>query len=464
MPSPCWGPAVAPGSPLLPHVPVLCLLALPSLPPGFFVSGRTPALRFCYGCSWRLAVLAPQGLSLSVSLSAAFSVSLFLAHSALFALCPLWIVLSVVTCPAVMSFVSSRPNSPCWLHLRTPSLWASPESWGQPVLVAVLLLQFQVHLWLLQLRQHPQRLLQRPRPVMRWRPLCCVPRHSGPPLPGLALALAHLRLCRNALHGHHVAAPVSPPICVALLPSRSRDWSRAWPPRVARQSHLPSCAHVLLVHSRLPRQNLSHPPLLLDPPLPQLLFLRPPVLRSLRPTPMTNGTHSLTHTVSLAPRPPSPSRLLPLELVGVLATSVADVSARQPSAPCGEIFNILSPVLCAFSAGAASLAAGFVLGMRTLPRVMWKCSWTRSFPAVLVQDLGLFFWRSRRWLGRRGLLGNSEDLEEPNKRFYDPRTCLRVVELFMVASLSAKGLHRCRLCCSWTSPPCQWVWRRHVVS
>ena len=47
MPSTCWGPAVAPGSPLLPIVPVPCLLALPSLPPGFFASGSTPALRFC---------------------------------------------------------------------------------------------------------------------------------------------------------------------------------------------------------------------------------------------------------------------------------------------------------------------------------------------------------------------------------------------------------------------------------
>ena len=188
------------------------------------------------------------------------------------------------------------------------------------------------------------------------------------------------------------------------------------------------------------------------------------MLRSLRPTPMTNGTRSLTHTVSLAPRPPSPSRLLPLELVGVLATSVADVSARQPSAPCGEIFNTLSPVSCVFSAGVASLAAGFVLGMCTLPRVMWKCPWTRSFPAVLVQDLGLFFWCSRRWLGRGGLLGNSEDLVELNKCFYVPRNCLRVVELFMVASLLAKGFHRCRLCCSWTSPPCPWFWKRHVVS
>ena len=74
LPSPCWGSAVAPGSPLLPFVPVPCLLALPSLPPGISVSGRTPALRSCQGCSWRLAVLAPQGLSLSVSLPAAFSV------------------------------------------------------------------------------------------------------------------------------------------------------------------------------------------------------------------------------------------------------------------------------------------------------------------------------------------------------------------------------------------------------
>ena len=40
---------------------------------------------------------------------------LSLAHSAHFALCPLWIVLSVV------SF-----NSPCWLHSRTPSLCETP--------------------------------------------------------------------------------------------------------------------------------------------------------------------------------------------------------------------------------------------------------------------------------------------------------------------------------------------------
>ena len=79
----------------------------------------------------------------------------------------------------------------------------------------------------------------------------------------------------------------------------------------------------------------------------------------------------------------------------------------------------------------ASLAAGFVLGMCTLLRVMWKCLRTWSFPAVLVQDFGLFFWRSRRCLGLGGLLGNSEDLEEPNKCFYVPRYCLRVAVLFI---------------------------------
>ena len=238
-----------------------------------------------------------------------FQFSLFLAHSALFALCPFWIVLSVVTCPALMRFVSLRPNSPCWPHSRTPSLWASPVSLGQPVLVAGLLLQFRAHLWLLQLRQHPQRLLRRPRPVMRWRPLCCVPRHSGPPLPGRALALAHLRLCRNALHGRHVAAPVLLLVCVALLPSRSRDWSRAWPPSVAHQSRLPNCvSHVLLVPSTLLRQSLSPPLSLLGPPFPPLLPPRP--LVSLEPSSNSDDewdalldAHGLTGTAAAVAQP-----------------------------------------------------------------------------------------------------------------------------------------------------------------
>ena len=63
------------------------------------------------------------------------------------------------------------------------------------------------------------------RPVMRWRPLCCVLRLSGPPLLGLALAPALLRRCPNVLHVHRVAAPALPLACVVQL--RSRDWLRA---------------------------------------------------------------------------------------------------------------------------------------------------------------------------------------------------------------------------------------------
>merc|ERR1711916_427077 len=38
------------------------------------------------------------------------------------------------------------------------------------------------------------------------------------------------------------------------------------------------------------------------------------------------------------------------------------------------------------------------------------------------------------------------------------------VQLCRPRSSLAKGLHRCRICCCWTSLLCQWVWRRQVVS
>ena len=63
------------------------------------------------------------------------------------------------------------------------------------------------------------------------------------------------------------------------------------------------------------------------------------------------------HPVAL--RPPSPSRPTPLELVGAPATSAAAVCARPPSALCGGRSDVLSPVLCALSAGVAS-SCGFV--------------------------------------------------------------------------------------------------------
>ena len=244
-----------------------------------------------------LPTLVPQGLSLSASLLLALAAFITLGSQRIFALSLWWSVLSAFSCLAVMSFASSRPSFQCWPRSRTPSQWASPESWAPPVQVVAPFLLILARLWLLQLRQQPQYLQQRPRPVMRW-----------PPLLGRALVLALLRRCPNVLHGHRVAAPVLPLACVVQSLSRSRDWSRAWPPRVAHRSRLPSCAsHPSLMLSTLPQLVRSLPPTLLDPLHPLLRPPRPLVPRSPRPTLMTNGTHSLTHTASrhllVAPRP-----------------------------------------------------------------------------------------------------------------------------------------------------------------
>ena len=92
---------------------------------------------------------------------------------------------------------------------------------------------------LLQLPQPLQRLRWCPRPATRSQRLCCAQRLSRPLPLGLALAPVPLRRCPNV---HRVAVPAPPLACVVRLLSRSRDWSRAWPPSVAHQSRLPSCA------------------------------------------------------------------------------------------------------------------------------------------------------------------------------------------------------------------------------
>ena len=318
------------------------------------------------------------------------------------------------SCPVAMSCASLQLNSRCWLRLRTPSRSASPGLWAPLVLVAPLVLPTLAHP---QFPQSPQRLRWCPRLATRLQRPCCAPRLSRLLPLGLALAPAPLRRCPSA---HRVAVPAPPLACVVRLPSRSRDWSRAWPPRAAHQSRLPSCAFPASLALSTPlqsaRRHLLTPP---GPLHPQPRLLRLPALQRLRPTPMMTGTLFSMHMASprllVAPRPPSPSWLSPLELVGVLATSVAVASAKPLSAPCGGIFNVLSPVLCAFSAGVASLAVGFVLGTCTLPRVMGKCWWARSFPAVPVQDSGSF-WRSRRWLWR----GTPRTRRSPTRAFTIP--------------------------------------------
>ena len=192
--------------------------------------------------------------------------------------------------------------------------------------------------------------------------------------------------------------------------------------RVSRALHAASAGSPPPVDASGPPAPLPRPP-------------RPLVLRSLRPTPMTNGTLSLTHTASLrllvAPRPPSPSRPTPLVLVGVLATSVAVASAKPPNAPCGGKSDVLSPMLCAFSAGVASLAVGLFLDTSTLLRITGKTWWTWSFPARPAQDVGSL-WRCWCWPWRGGQFGYSEDAEKPNKSYFYTRKRLREVEFVMM--------------------------------
>ena len=158
--------------------------------------------------------------------------------------------------------------------------------------------------------------------------------------------------------------------------------------------------------------------------------------RSLRPTPMTNGTRSLTHTASLEPRPPSPSRLTPLELVGVPATSVAAVSAKPPSAPCGGTFSSLLLSLCVLPVQRGH-AGGFALGPCTLSRVMSSCWSLQSSPAA---SGFAGFARRRR---RRPWCGILLDFFADSEKFYACRSaslaCICELGFFLVATLSGEA-------------------------
>ena len=180
-----------------------------------------------------------------------------------------------------------------------------------------------------------------------------------------------------------------------------------------------SCPPVPPPQLRLSLSGRSLPPTFLDPLHPPLRPPRPLVPRSLRPTPMTNGTRSLTHTASLAPRPPSPSRPTPLELVGVPAT-IAAVSAKPPSAPCGGTFSSLLLSHCVLLVQRGH-AGGFALGPCTLSRVMSSCWSLQSSPAA---SGFAGFARRRR---RRPWCGIPLDFFADSEKFYACRSAsLRV--------------------------------------
>ena len=297
----------------------------------------SPALRTRRGCPWWLTTLVPQGLGLGVSL---------------------------LTAPAVSSvFGSQRIFCPFfWCSVPPPCLMSRGDELRQLAgqLTALAALEDSIALGL-------SRVMgtagsgRSAAPTAAPQRLCCAQRPSRQPPPGLALAPVPLRRCPNV---HRGAVPAPPPACVARSPSLSRDWSRAWPSRAAHQSLLLSCASpaspALSMLLQSPRRHLATLPGLLHPqPRPPRL----PALQRLRPTPMMTGTLSSMHVASprlpVALRPPSPSRPTPLELVGAPATSAAAVCARPPSALCGGRSDVLSPVLCALSAGVAS-SCGFV--------------------------------------------------------------------------------------------------------
>ena len=204
-------------------------------------------------------------------------------------------------------------------------------------------------------------------------------------------------------------------------------------PRFSCSSTLPQVARSHLPTSPCPLHPLPRPP-------------KPPVLRKPRPTPMMNGTLSSTLSSTLtasprllvAPRPPSPSRPTPLVLVGVLATSDAVVSTKPPSAPCGGKFDLLSPALCASSAGLASLFVGSSW-VRAHFRGSWECvGGCGPFSVGLVQDVGSL-WCLPRWLWQKRLFGISENMEKPNKYHIAPRNWLCEAGLIMVVNLTGAG-------------------------
>ena len=235
----------------------------------------------------------PQGLSLSASLLVALAASIALGSQRIFALSPWRFVLSASSCPAVMSFVSSRPSFQCWPRSRTPSQWASPGSWAPPVQVVAPFLLTLARLWLPLLRQRPQYLQRCLRPVMRPSLLrsaslrAASPRtrtrsRSPAPLPKRApraprrsSSVASGLRGSVALHGvgtgyglGHQELPTGPASPAAPFTRLSRS---------------PRCLSWVAAF----RRRFWHPlhPLLRPP--------RPLVPRSPRPTLMTNGTRSL---------------------------------------------------------------------------------------------------------------------------------------------------------------------------
>ena len=300
----------------------------------------SPALRTRRGCPWWLTILVPQGPGLGVSLLTVPAVSSVFGSQRIF--CPFF------WCSVPLPCLMSRGDELRQLAVQLTTLAALEDS------IALGLSR-----------------------VMgtAGSGRSAAPTAAGSPTASAAAAAPSAEPSPS----HEAAASLLRTAALTSASSRARSRSRSpapLPKRAPRRSSsTASGLRGLVVELGLvtglavkssPR-CFSHPHHHLTT-LPDLLHPQPrpprlPALQRLLPTPMMTGTLSSIHMASprlpVALRPPSPSRLTPLELVGAPATSAADVCARPPSPLCGGRSDVLSPVLCALSAGVAS-SCGFV--------------------------------------------------------------------------------------------------------
>ena len=315
----------------------------------------------------------------------------------------LWrFVLSAASCPAVMSFVSLRPNSRCWPRSRTLSLWASPESWVPPVLVVLLPLPMLARLWLPLFRQRPQCPRRRLRPATRWRPSllrsaslrAASPRtrtrsRSPAPLPK--------RAPRAPRRSSSVASGLRGSVALAesgLVTGLGHQ-------ELAHRSRLLSCgshASLALFMPLPPSRNL--PLFASGPSAPSAPGLRGSSCHeSLRPTPTTNGTLSLTHTASPHFSGGTAAAVAqPADAAG--ASRCARDKRPPPSAQGRQALHVEGHLTCS-----SCRFACLLFGVATLVGSFWACACFRgscrfagpwqSSPAA--SGFAGFARRHRRW-------------------------------------------------------------------
>ena len=460
MPSPCWGPAVAPGSPLLLPVPVPCLLALA-------VSAPWSLSPWSHGCSALLLRLlmeachlgAPAAESQRLIARCIFSLHCFwlTAH-----FCPL---LSLVRAlgrlmsrgdelrqlAAQLSVLAALEDSVAVGLSRvmgpaSPGRGAASPVSGSPLVPAAPAASAASapapspsHEVAASLLRSASLRASSPRTRTRSRSPAPLPKRA-PRAPRRSSSVASSLRGSVALAESGLVTGLATKSCPPVPPPQLRL------SRVARALHAASTE--------------SQPPAVASgPSAPTAPALRPLVPRSLRPTPMTNGTRSLTHTVSLAPRPPSPSRLSPLELVGVLATSVADVSARLPSVPCGGTSSPLPSPLC-LPPDRRVHAGGPALVLCALSRVMSSCR-----PLQFL----LWLWVSPVLRGSIGAVSGAASRSASLCSLWSSTLVARLLwhalpRLVWWPPYLAKRSHSRWACCSWTSSSCSSVRRLLVVS